>query len=82
MCKFVDYIPGAKTTVQRILQARRDGRLPEWFTRAEWREACPGHGNGTYQAFLDKHRFGNPGGQSERFEKRRDGRFRLIGEYR
>ena len=40
----------------------------------------PGLGlvGGTYNAFLYKHRVGNPGGQSELFERTSPGQFKLV----
>jgi predicted aspartyl protease len=35
------------------------GSLVEPFSNEDFRRACPGFGNGTYQAFLWKHRQGN-----------------------
>jgi hypothetical protein len=61
-----------------IVNAVKADRLVEPFGRKEFRSACPGLGDGTYQAFLDKHRRGNPGGNSELFEKVAPGKFRLI----
>jgi len=40
--------------------------------------ACPNWKEGTYQAFLYKHRKGNPGGNSELFEKVGKGKFQLL----
>ena len=50
-----------------IVQAVRQGRLKEPFTKRDFRNACPGWGEGTYNAFLDKHAVGNPGGNSESY---------------
>jgi hypothetical protein len=61
-----------------IVSAVRSGTLVEPFTQANFRRACPGFGNGTYQAFLYKHRLGNPGGNSELFELVSPGRFKLL----
>ncbi len=65
-----------------IVEAVKSSRLSEPFSRKEFRRACPGLGEGTYQAFLDKHRRGNPGGNSELFEKVAPGRFRLIRPFK
>lgn len=65
-----------------IINAVRSGRLHEPFGRAEFVAACPGFGKGTYRAFLDKHRIGNPGNQSELFERVGPGRFRCIRPYK
>lgn len=58
-----------------IAKAVRAGRLSEPFPRDDFRNACPGFGHGTYQAFLGKHRVNNPGGKSELFERARRGQF-------
>jgi len=52
-----------------IVAAVRSGQLHEPFSRIEFRDACPGLGDGTYNAFLDKHSEGNPGGNSELFKR-------------
>ena len=44
----------------------------------DFRRACPNWKEGTYQAFLYKHRKGNPGGNSELFEKVGKGKFQLL----
>lgn len=61
-----------------IVAAVRSGRLVEPFTQEDFRRACPGFGEGTYKAFLHKHRRGNPGGNSELFERVGPGRFKLL----
>ena len=61
-----------------IVKAVERGRLGEPFTKEGFRSSCPGFGHGTYNAFLHKHRKGNPGGQSELFEKVEPGRFKLL----
>ncbi len=61
-----------------IVSAVRSGRLVEPFRQADFRRACPGFGEGTYQAFLHKHRLDNPGGKSELFELVSPGRFKLL----
>jgi hypothetical protein len=66
----------------KIIQAVKKGYLKEPFTQANFRRACPGLGDGTYQAFLYKHRKENPGGQSELFEMVGPGRFRLLLPFR
>jgi hypothetical protein len=65
-----------------IVQAVKKGQLKEPFTQDDFRRACSGLGEGTYQAFLYKHRKDNPGGQSELFEMVGPGRFRLLRPYR
>lgn len=58
--------------------AVRAGRLTEPFSQRDFRRACPGFAEGTYRVFLNKHRRGNPGGNSELFERVSPGRFRLL----
>ena len=50
-----------------IVTAVRSASLREPFSARDFRNACPGFGQGTYSAFLYKHREGNPGGASELF---------------
>ena len=61
-----------------IVSAVRSGKLQEPFSQAGFRRACPGLGEGTYKAFLHKHRLRNPGGNSELFERVSPGRFKLL----
>jgi hypothetical protein len=61
-----------------IVSAVRSGRLIEPFDQANFRSACPGFGEGTYQAFLYKHRLGNSGGNTELFERVSPGQFKLL----
>jgi hypothetical protein len=61
-----------------IVQAVKNGQLKEPFSRKDFRLACPDLGEGTYIAFLPKHRKGNPGGASELFETVGIGKFKLI----
>lgn len=61
-----------------IVEAVKRGKLKEPFTRDAFRKACPNFGEGTYRAFLDKHRVGNPGKNSELFEKVPSGEFILV----
>jgi predicted aspartyl protease len=53
------------------------GRPVEPFSNQDFRHACPGFGNGTYQAFLWKHRRGN-GRTTELFELVGPNRFKRI----
>jgi len=52
-----------------IVTAVRSGRLIEPFSVNDFRNACPGWAEGTYNAFLYKHRKGNYGKASELFEQ-------------
>jgi hypothetical protein len=61
-----------------IVIAVKHRRLREPFSKQGFRAACPGLGNGTYNAFLDKHAVGNPGGNSELFVRVSPGKFECI----
>ena len=61
-----------------IVQAVKSGRMKEPFTSNDFREHCPGFGEGTYSVFLYKHREKNPGSNSELFRKVDAGKFELI----
>jgi len=65
-----------------IIQAVKSGRLVEPFTNDDFRNACPGLGCGTYQAFLHKHSNGNPGGYSVLFLRNSPGKFSVIKPYK
>src|SRR5215472_11144722 len=49
----------AHVTYQAIVMAIRAGTLTEPFSKQDFRNACPGLGEGTYNAFLWKHAKGN-----------------------
>jgi hypothetical protein len=61
-----------------IVKAIEGGRLKEPFSNNDFKNACPGFGEGTYNAFLWKHRKGNLQGESELFELLKPNIFRLI----
>jgi len=63
---------------EAIVKAVKSGTLTESFSKDDFEAACPGFGSGTYNAFLDKHSQGNPGGASELFERVSAGRFRCL----
>lgn len=65
-----------------IVTAIRSGHVTEPFSKADLRNACPGFGAGTYQAFLDKHRVDNPGGNSELFARVKPGHFSCLRPFR
>jgi hypothetical protein len=65
-----------------IVDAVARGVLREPFTKGDFRKACPGFAEGTYNAFLDKHAQGNRGGTSELFERVRPGQFRLLRPFK
>jgi hypothetical protein len=60
-----------------IVAAVKTGRLREPFSKRTFRTACPGLGEGTYSAFLWKHRRGN-GKTSELFDLVSPGQFRCL----
>ena len=60
--------------------AIESGRLKEPFSNEDFRAACPGFGKDTYNAFLWKHKGGNPGGQTEWFVQIGQNSFRKIRE--
>jgi hypothetical protein len=59
------------------VQAIRANRLKEPFGCGDFKNACPGFGEGTYKAFLYKHKIGN-GSTSELFAQVGIGKFRLL----
>ena len=65
-----------------IVKALKDGKLKEPFSNNDFRICCPGFGDGTYNAFLYKHRKGNPSGVSELFERVRPGQFRVLRPFK
>ena len=65
-----------------IVATVKEGKLKEPFSQKDFRQACPGFAEGTYNAFLHKHRKGNPGGASELFDKVAPGKFRLLRPFR
>ena len=65
----------AHKVYKAIINAIKTGKLKEPFSKQDFQDACPGFGNGTYNAFLDKHAKGNPGGNSELFERVGEGQF-------
>jgi hypothetical protein len=64
--------------IRTIRAAVREGRLQEPFRPRDVKAACPGFADNTYGTFLPKHRRGNPGGNSELFERIARGLYRLI----
>lgn len=61
-----------------IVGAIRDGRLIEPFDQADFRSSCPELGEGTYNAFLSKHARGNPGNNTELFERVSKGKYVCV----
>jgi len=64
-----------------IIKAIENNTLREPFTKEDFRNTCPNLGAGTYQAFLDKHRVGNPGDNSELFVKVAPNLFKMVRPY-
>lgn len=75
-------MPREHKVYQAIVLAVKEGRLKEPFSKEDFRRACPGFGEGTYKAFLYKHRSGNPWGASELFEEVSPGKFRLLRPFK
>lgn len=72
-----------KHTVYRcIVRAIKSGTIKEPFTVSDFQSACPGFGRGTYRAFLYKHCIGNPGKNTELFEKVAPGKFKVIRPFK
>lgn len=65
-----------------IVNAVKGGKLTEPFSKEDFRAACPGLGTGTYATFLDKHSAGNPGRNSELFQREAPGRFSCLRPFR
>jgi len=66
----------------RVVEAFKNGKLQEPFTNNDFRKACPGFGRGTYNAFLWKHRMGNPKNNTELFIKVSPGKFKLVRPFK
>jgi len=64
-----------------IVRAVTLGRLKEPFTKQDFRATCPQFKEGTYNAFLWKHRKGN-GETSELFEVVTPGRFKVLRPFK
>ena len=64
--------------VESLRKAVASGNLSEPFSAADFRVACPGWGHGTYNAWLYKHREGNPGGYRPYVRRVGRGKFVLI----
>ena len=66
---------------QAIVNAVETGVLREPFSQKDFRNACPGFGEGTYNAFLWNHAEGN-GYTTELFTKVAPGLFRCLRPFR
>ena len=60
--------------------ARQEDRLRPIFGPKEVAVACPGWSKRTYSVFLPKHRVGNPGGDTELFDRVGPGLYRILKE--
>lgn len=67
-----------KRLAQDIYSAVAGGRLTEPFSPADVRRACPGYADRTPGTFLPKHRIGNPGRNTELFERTQAGRYKTT----
>ena len=67
---------------EAIVKAITAGKVVEPFTRQDFEVCCPRLGNGTYNAFLHKHTKGNPGHNSELFERVAPGQFRSLRPFK
>jgi hypothetical protein len=72
----------AHEVYRAIVGAIRTEVLREPFSKENFRAACPGFGDGTYNAFLDEHRRGNQGGNPELFERVSPGQFKCLRPFR
>jgi hypothetical protein len=66
----------------QIYAAVKSGRLREPFGPDQVARACPGWATKTYTVFLSKHRVGNPGRNTELFERVDAGRYRTLPRLR
>jgi len=66
----------------RIVGAVKRGELKEPFTAGDLEKACPGFRKATYGTLLPKHAVGNPGRNSELFERVSRAKYRLVRPYR
>lgn len=64
--------------IKAIRIALKAGSLKQTFRAEDVKKAVPGFANKTYNAFLPKHRRGNPGQNTELFERISLGLYRLI----
>ncbi len=65
-----------------IVRVIKNGKLKEPFTNDDFKKACLGFAKGTYNAFLHKHRVGNPGGNSELFKLVSPGMFKCVRPFK
>jgi len=74
---------GAEHKVYKcIIEAVENGYLKEPFSKDDFKIACQGFKEGTYNSFLYKFRVGNHTGSSELFKLLSPGRFKLVRPYK
>jgi len=66
------------TRVEEVREAVQEGKLTEPFSKKNLERVFKNWGKGTYDAYLFKHRVGNPGGYLEYFERVAPGKFKLV----
>jgi hypothetical protein len=67
---------------RKIISAIKQGMLKEPFSNNDFRRNCPGLGDGTYKAFLYKHKKGNAGENSVLFEQVGTNLFKIIKPFK
>jgi hypothetical protein len=66
-----------KQFAAQIYAAVKSGKLAQPFSSEMVKRTCPGWAERTYSVFLNKHRVGNPGGETELFVRVAPGLFKL-----
>lgn len=69
-------------TYSLIVDAIKSGDLREPFSKKDFMRTCPGLPQGTYNAFLWKHRKGNPREETELFFLVSPGKFKVIRPFK
>lgn len=72
--------PTGRRFINDIRRAVRGGKLCKRFRAADVSRACPRWSQRTYSNFLPKHRVGNPGCNTELFDRHEDGSYSLVDE--
>lgn len=67
---------------EKIILAVKEGKLIEPFSTKDFQRSCQGLGEGTYKAFLYKHKKGNKGGNSELFDQVGKNLFKIIRPFK
>ena len=65
-----------------VVEAVKAHKIKEPFMASDFRKACHGFAEVTYNVFLNKNRVGNPGGNSELFVKVSPGTFKLLRPFK